>query len=194
MVARVGDFLRASLRDGGATCLLRDEIELARSYVEIQRLRFEGAIDAELAVAPGLGGRAVPRLVLQPLVENAIKHTMVGPERPLVLRIEAMPHGDGLRLQVANSRGGNEPPSDGTGRGLDLVRSRLALLYGDAASLSVDESDPAWYRVFVILPAQGRRPPAPPWSRRRDRAHPDRDRGRRAARAAKARAAGRGPG
>lgn len=157
MIARVGDFLRASLRDGGAVCVLRDELELARSYVEIQRLRFEGAIDVQVAVAPGLDGRLVPRLVLQPLVENAIKHTMVRPEQPLSLRIEAMPHLDGMRLQVANSRGCGQPPSDGTGRGLDLVRSRLALLHGDAASLSVDESDPAWYRVCVSLPAQ---PPA----------------------------------
>jgi signal transduction histidine kinase len=159
MIARVGDFLRASLREGGAVCALRDEFDLARSYVEIQKLRFEGAIDARVDVAPGLDGRPVPRLVLQPLVENAIKHTMARPERPLSLRIEAMPHGDGVRLQVANSRDGERPPSDGTGRGLALVRSRLALLYGDAASIAVDESDPAWYRVFVSLPAQ---PPAAP--------------------------------
>lgn len=154
MIARVGDFLRASLREEGPVASLREEIDLARSYLEIQRLRFEGAIDARVDVPPALEGRRVPRLLLQPLVENAIKHTAARPERPLVIRVAAGTAGGGLWIEVANSRGEAPPRADGAGRGLALVRERLALHFGEAASLAVHESDPAWYRVRVDLPAE----------------------------------------
>ena len=154
MIARVGDFLRASLREDGPESSLREELDLARSYLEIQRLRFEGAIDARVEVPPALEGRRVPRLVLQPLVENAIKHTMARPESPLAIRVTAGSDGAGLRIEVANSRGDAPPRADGAGRGLALVRERLALHFGEAAALEVDESDAAWFRVRLRLPAE----------------------------------------
>lgn len=153
MIARVGDFLRESLRDVEPMSTLRDELGLVRSYLEIQRIRFEGAIEAHESVAAGLEACPVPRLVLQPLVENAVRHTMAHPGRPLVIHIEADAPAGGLRLRVSNSRNAEQPLSRGTGRGHALVRSRLALLGGEGASLAVDDSDPGWYRVTVCLPA-----------------------------------------
>jgi len=155
MIARVGDFLRASLRGDGAMSTLREEFDLVRAFVEIQRLRFEGALRPRLSLPDGLGDRPVPCLVLQPLVENAIKHSMVRPGRPLELHVEAMATDEGLLLRVSNSRGGEPPPArDGAGRGLALVRERLALHFGPQASLEIDEADAGWYRVSVRLPAR----------------------------------------
>lgn len=157
MIARVGDFLRASLRsDAGTLTTLQEEFDLVRDFVAIQSIRFEGALRADLRLAPGTAGFRVPRLLLQPLVENAIKHGMVRPEKPLQLVVEAVPAEDGARVTVANTRPVPAPGSAaslaGPGRGLALVRDRLALHYGTAARVEADSSDPQWFRVNVFLP------------------------------------------
>lgn len=156
MIARVGDFLRASLRsEAGTFATLQEEFDLVRGFVAIQSIRFEGALRADLRLAPGIAGFRVPRLLLQPLVENAIKHGMVQPQMPLELRVEAVPARDGARVAVANTRADPAPgggAAAGAGRGLLLVRERLALHYGPAARIETDSSDPQWFRVAVFLP------------------------------------------
>ena len=156
MIARVGDFLRAALEGAGhATATVREELALVRAYLAIQAIRFEGAIDVEIAEAPGTGGARVPRLLLQPIVENAVKHTMVRPATPLQIRIATAAAGAGLSIRIANSRNADpqRPASGGTGKGLDIVRNRLALHYGSAARLDMAENDAAWFVVTLVLPA-----------------------------------------
>ena len=141
MIARVGDFLRSSLRSDRPWSTLGEEIDLAERYLEIQRIRFEGALVSTATVAPGLAATPVPRLLLQPIVENAVKHTMARPGSPVALRIEASVEGESVRIEVANSRPDAPPPADGTGRGLALVRERLVASRGDL-SLAGSFGDP----------------------------------------------------
>ncbi len=156
MIARIGDFLRAALEGAGhQTATLSEELALVRAYLAIQAIRFEGAIDVVIAEAPGTGGTRVPRLLLQPIVENAVKHSMVRPATPLSIRIATAAAGEGLSIRIANSRspGVQGSATGGTGKGLDIVRNRLALHYGSAARLAIAEDDAAWYVVTLVLPA-----------------------------------------
>jgi hypothetical protein len=140
MVARIGDFLRAALdHDGEAGINLGEELRLAELYLAIQRVRFGGGIEVAVDVPAALRTARVPHLVLQPLVENAVKHGAVRPGAPLHVRIAAAVGDGALQISVANSVAGPVAAANpGIGHGLDLVRQRLALLFGDAAALSVD--------------------------------------------------------
>jgi two-component system, LytTR family, sensor kinase len=155
MIARLGDFLREALRvDAAAMTTLGQELALASDYLAIQALRFESALQVEVDVAPALHGLAVPRLLLQPLVENAVKHGMVLPQAPLGLLIQARLVGERLQLSVVNSGHDRRPQAPGLGLGLPLVRERLRLQYGERASLEAAPTPDGGFFVRLDLPAE----------------------------------------
>jgi len=136
VVSRLGDLLRLSLKHTGQHELpLREELEFLGHYVEIQRSRFRERLQVEVdAPADTLEG-LVPTFVLQPLVENAVRHGIEPRTGPGQVWVRAARAGERLVLEVAdNGPGLAEPPPGGTGngRGIGLAntRARLEQLYG----------------------------------------------------------------
>jgi signal transduction histidine kinase len=134
MIARLGDFLRLTLRNGaGAEVPLVEEMHFVRCYLGIEELRFRDRLTTRIEVAPDVEKVLVPNLVLQPLVENAIRHgidRVVGAGQ-IVIRAERV-EGDRVRLEVSDNGPGlqGEPQSKDSGVGLANTAARLQALYG----------------------------------------------------------------
>jgi LytS/YehU family sensor histidine kinase len=142
MIASLGDLLRASL-DTRATqeIPLDRELELLAHYLEIESIRFSDRLTIAVDVAPGLNHYLVPTFLLQPLVENAVRHGVAVRTVPSRIRVVAEPAGDELVLSVWN----DGPPIDAgrlqEGVGLATTRDRLQRLYGDAGGLTLRNHD-----------------------------------------------------
>ena len=129
----LGDLLRAVLStDGDARVSLAQEIDWAERYLRIERLRFENRLQTELHIDPSVAGALVPALVLQPFVENAVRHGVESHSGATVVSIAANRQGDDLCLTVRDASDSAEPRSvrRGFGLGLESTRERLAQLYG----------------------------------------------------------------
>ena len=123
-----------------------------------EELRFGDRLQCCISADPHLLSQPVPRFLLQPLVENALKFGQASSAAPLQLQIELQRCGDALQLQVINSGRLGEPPAAdgrGVGFGLDSLRQRLRLHYGSRASFSLQESDTTVSAV-VHLPLSSR--------------------------------------
>jgi signal transduction histidine kinase len=156
MCLELAEFLRESLRLGGvATIPLAAELRLAERYLGIERVRFGSRLRVERDVDGGAEACAVPALVLQPLVENAVRHGIAQLVQGGTLRIGARCSGGRLCLTVENPAC-VEPAPGGSGLGLANVRQRLAALYGQDASLDARMAGGA-FRVELTMPAS----PAP---------------------------------
>lgn len=141
MVTEFSEFLRYSLLpNNSGTVPLRDEIDAVRSYLAIEKIRFEEKLDVTFEVEKEAEDVRVPIFLVHPLVENAIKHGMKNDAAPLRVRLTAQTKGKGIYIEVANSGRLNDGSShDGTGIGLKNVRERLARLYGDKGKVSLVE-------------------------------------------------------
>ncbi|RZL34115.1 MAG: sensor histidine kinase [Rubrivivax sp.] len=138
MLDRLIDFLRATLQASRATeHALADEFERLSDYLALMQLRMGERLSVQLDLPAELSGIAIPPLLLQPLVENAIKHGLEPHVNGGELRVSAARDGGRLVLQVADSGAGlataHASSPVGTGFGLTQVRERLAQRYGDAA-------------------------------------------------------------
>jgi len=153
MIARLGDFLRLTLDTAAAQEVpLRQEIEFLNCYLEIERIRFRDRLTTRLDVDPRALECRVPNLILQPIVENAIRHGVAPRSAPGRVEIRAERKGGSLRLQVRdNGRGIQEAacPTKGGGVGLSNTRARLRQLYGGAHRFEV-ENDPAGGAVVTL--------------------------------------------
>lgn len=136
MAIALGEFLRHSLRLGALTAVpLQQEIDLVAQYLSIEQVRFGDRLQVRIAVQPEAGASRVPPLLLQPLVENAIKHGVAGLLEAGLLSIEAQRDGTHCRVTVVNAFDPEAQPRTGTGTGLRNVRDRLAAHFGASASL-----------------------------------------------------------
>lgn len=159
-------FLRRSLRLADRdTVPLADELEAARSYLAIERVRFGDRLRLDEAIEPGVEALPVPPLILQPLVENAVKHGIAQRLDGGTVRLEAARRGGDLLLAVVNDlddEAGGAGASraahrDGHGIGLANVRRRLDAAYGHRARLAAAPG-PDGFRAELVLPAGA--PPA----------------------------------
>ena len=159
MLARLGDFLRATLDLGHAhEVTLAEELALTDAYLEIEKARLGDRLQLNWRVGPGLLGARVPYLLLQPLVENAIRHG-IAPRRGSG-RLEIEITGEAARLQVRISNdlpaGSDGASGTGTGRteavGLRNVGDRLSRLYPGAYDLHAGLRDDGRYHVALALP------------------------------------------
>jgi LytS/YehU family sensor histidine kinase len=139
MLLRLSELLRALLEDReGQEVALERELELLDLYLGIQRVRFKDRLATRIYVEPDLFDAAVPPLILQPLVENAIQHGIGRHVGSDTIEIDARRDGDALLLEVRNSNSVLEStPQAPSGHGIGLSNTRLRLreLYGDAASI-----------------------------------------------------------
>jgi signal transduction histidine kinase len=156
MLSRVGDFLRLTLtapvRDEVA---LADEIDYVRQYLDIERVRFGDRLRTEVDVAPDAWEAAVPSFVLQPLIENAVRHAIAPREAGGTIVIEAKRAGDVLRVAIIDDGPGvrEESRANGNSRiGLTNTRERLREMYGDRARLELSNGDGAGTRATVEIP------------------------------------------
>lgn len=155
MLDALGDFLRASLHaDPMADVSLAEEIDVIDAYLGIESVRFGERLSIAIEIAPGLSDWEVPNFILQPLVENAVKHGVAATRGPAELRIEVVREAGALLLKVTNTGpvdGEPHEPRPGTGIGLANIRQRLAIRYGDSARLESGPVDGGW-RSEIRLP------------------------------------------
>jgi len=131
MILRLGDLLRAAMDLTGRPVIsLADEVNLLQAYLDIQQIRFRDRLSVSIEVPRDLERAAVPNLILQPLVENAIKHGADRQIGPTMIRVAAARSKDGLALEVSNSGSPNgRLPDLVEGMGMRNTRARLAELY-----------------------------------------------------------------
>jgi len=156
VVAQLGDLLRTVLESAMTQEVpLGKELEFIRGYLEIERIRFRDRLSVQWDLQPDLLDASVPHLILQPLVENALRHGIAPQERAGVLMISAQAWNDVLELAVTdNGDGLADGPLGNTTGGVGLANTRLRLhqLYGDAASLEVTNAPRGGVRARLWLP------------------------------------------
>ncbi|MBV8687378.1 MAG: histidine kinase [Alphaproteobacteria bacterium] len=157
MIVNLSTFFRSSLAlDPGADVDLADEIEFQKLYLDIEKVRFPRRLEVRFDVPAELRGARVPPLLLQPLVENAIKHAVARTSEPVVLTIAAREEDSSLILSVENDRGPapGAAPGAGTGVGLANVCERLAARFGGAADCEAGPLPGGGYRVTLTMPLE----------------------------------------
>jgi signal transduction histidine kinase len=156
MVARLSDFLRLTLDQGtDVEVPLAEEMDFVRRYLHIQQIRFGDRLATTFDVDADTLSACVPPLLLQPLVENAVRHGVMPREDGGTVTVEARRVGHTLHLRVADD--GPGPPSDAdldasAGIGLPNVRKRLHALYGDDHRFRLDRADGGGCIVSIECP------------------------------------------
>ncbi|MBT2748755.1 MULTISPECIES: histidine kinase [unclassified Lysobacter] len=155
MVVGLGGLLRQSI-DGGATqqTTLGEQIELVEDYVAIEQVRLGPRLCFHLDVDESLSSVVVPRLLLQPLVENAIRYAVVPRLKPGSIRVTAQRHENRLILEVCDDGSGEAAATPGHGVGLASTRARLQCLYGDDFRFEVETSLRSGTCVHIDIPMQ----------------------------------------
>lgn len=133
MITQLSEFLRYSLLNESAKKIpLGEEIEAVRNYLAIEKIRFEDKLEINFEIEKRAEDFKVPSFLLNPLVENAVKHGLTSSAKPLRINISASVSGDRLILEVSNSGSLNGAANgNGTKIGLKNVRERLEKLFGD---------------------------------------------------------------
>lgn len=157
IITRLGDLLRMSLTSNGAQeVALRQELEFVEKYADIQRTRFRDRLSIRLEADPDALDAMVPSLILQPLVENSIRHGVERREEAAVIEVRARRQGDRLILTVVDDGPGFPDdvltPVPGRGLGLSNTRARLWALYGEAGKLAVGTAPKGGAVVTLDLP------------------------------------------
>lgn len=152
MTSRLGDFLRMTLEAGQAPEIsLAQELTFLRHYLDIEQIRFGSRLTVIEEVDPALLGVKVPNLILQPLVENALRHGLAAREQGGTLTLRAEQVAGNLRLQVVDS-GCGLPANPTFGIGLSNVFRRLAQHFGAAGSLTLTPAPGGGTCASVVLP------------------------------------------
>jgi two-component system, LytTR family, sensor kinase len=155
MICSLGDLLRLSLAGQDLPeATLRRELEFLELYLDIQKVRFQDQLVTDIDVAADVLDARVPYLLLQSLVENAIKHGVARRTGCGKVEICACREPDTVCVKVTNDNGtfDYEREQDRLGIGLDNIRSRLRILYGFKGRLSVQELSNGQFQVVVRIP------------------------------------------
>lgn len=166
MVEALGFLLRNSISLGDPLIPLREELGLVESYVTIQKFRFEERLEFDTDIPEALKGRAIPKLTLQPLLENAINYAVepsMSPCRIVIRARETLEQG--LLLTVEDSGPGMDPrmlerlrsgEARGQGRGIGLLNidERVKIAFGEAYGVRVESEPGRGTRVTLVLPAE----------------------------------------
>jgi sensor histidine kinase YesM len=156
MLARLSDLLRCVLDDMEAQEVpLSRELEYLKLYLSIEQVRFQDRLRVEIAVDPEVLDAAVPHMVLQPIVENAIRHGIGKSSTAGRIQISACRAGDKLEIKVQDDGPGLASNHTQTrGIGLANTRARLNQLYGDSARLSVENGEQGGVAATMLLPCR----------------------------------------
>jgi two-component system, LytTR family, sensor histidine kinase AlgZ len=154
MCIRLSDFLRNTLRLGEKVSIpFSDEIALVRTYLEVEQVRFGPRLHVEQYIQPECDACVVPPLLLQPLVENAIKHGIAGLVEGGYIRIEGKCAAGTLSVAVQNNFDPDSPPPKRSGLGLANVRNRIHARHGDRGRMTVTVAGTV-HTVELLLPCE----------------------------------------
>src|SRR6476646_2114548 len=157
MLARLSSFLRYTLaNEPTAKVTLAQEVETLKLYLEIEKMRFEDRLRPHFRIEPETIGARLPSLLLQPLIENAIKYAVTPAENGADMWITASREGQAVRIEVADS-GGEEAAAElaaspSTGVGLANIRDRLAQAYGGSHRFETRKNDKGGFSVILEIP------------------------------------------
>ena len=156
-IVGMGDLLRRSLSSSQRSVLpLSEELASLGTYVDLEKIRLRERLEVEVRVDDDALVLDVPNTILQPIVENSIRHGLRGRERGRIWITGRRENGT-LELLVDDDGRGPSLPLPPLGHGLGNVRARMARLYGDAAGVSLEERPGGGARVRLWLPAYGTR-------------------------------------
>ena len=151
-------YLRAVLpqmRDPARTTTLGREADMVRAYLDLLKMRMEERLTVDFQIPAGLRSAVFPPMMLQSLVENAIKHGLERKAEGGTLQVLAEIADNRLRVTVADDGlGFGAMPSDGTGLGLQSIRERLTLLYQNQGYLEIVPNQPTGVRSTIEVPYQ----------------------------------------
>jgi two-component system, LytTR family, sensor histidine kinase AlgZ len=154
MCLGLASFLRQSLAVGERTSIpVGEELSLARSYLDVERIRFGKRLAVEESVEPSGEDCMVPPLLLQPLVENAVVHGIATLAEGGAVRLEASRSGNRLRIVIENPFDPDAPSRRSSGLGLKMVRDRLAALYGPDAMFAARRLE-GRHLAVISIPAR----------------------------------------
>jgi signal transduction histidine kinase len=158
MISRLGDFLRMTLESGGAMeVTLQQELEFLNGYLEIERIRFQDRLTTNIEVDPEVLNVLVPNLILQPIVENAMRHA-ISRTNAGVVEITAAARNGSLRIEVKDNGPGiiSEPKAimsrNSRGLGLANTQARLTGLYGANARFELRNRPAGGLTVMLEVP------------------------------------------
>ncbi len=158
MIARLGDFLRLTLENSGAQEVsLQKELEFLRCYLEIERVRFQDRLTTHMEIDSRALDTPVPNLILQPIVENALRHGIAPRSTPGRIEISAKRKNGSLRIEVQDNGPGISAISKPNGRlreglGLANTRARLRQLYGAEHSFELSDAPGGGLLVALEIP------------------------------------------
>lgn len=156
-VTKLAEFLRYTLdQDPSKKVTVAKEVEALNLYLDIEKLRFDSRLRIVFLVQPEASRMLLPSLLLQPLLENAIKYAASPREEGALIRILARVNGEFLELEVADDGPGivdTERLTNGRGVGVRNTRERLQVLYGERSSVNVENAHPG-LRVVLRFPAE----------------------------------------
>lgn len=164
MVRSLGKLFRASITGNKDLIPLFEELEFLDNYIQIQKIRFKERLDFQICTPPSLASIQIPKLCIQPLVENAIKYSMECSDETCVIRVNITEEAEYYRIQVSNSGSSFEEnllthlqqkttQPQGSGVGLLNINSRLQLLYGEQYGLHIHNED-GMAIVILRIPKQ----------------------------------------
>ncbi|WP_236025557.1 sensor histidine kinase [Algoriphagus oliviformis] len=152
MVLQLSEFLRGTIRkDSKSWIPLSEELNYLRMYLDIERVRFGHRLQVDFEVEPELETVKIPQLLIQPLVENAIKHGLYGMTGSVRIDLKCERQENYLALEISNPFDAEAAVPEGTGFGLSSVERRLYLLFGRKDLLSTEASD-GLFRVTLKIP------------------------------------------
>jgi len=156
MLARLSSFLRYTLaNEPTAKVTLAQEVETLKLYLEIEKMRFEDRLRPHFKIESETIGARLPSLLLQPLIENAIKYAVTPAENGADIWITAKPEGQAVRIEVAdngNGEGAEISATQSTGVGLANIRDRLSQAYGGAHRFETRQNDRGGFSVIIEIP------------------------------------------
>lgn len=153
LLERLTSLLRVSLsRTRRAAGTLGDELAVVRAYLEIQALRMAGRMTYDVQVDPGLESVSMPPLLVQPLVEHAVRHGIEPAAAGGRIVVRAEGTGDTVRIRVTDNGVGSHPETAGRADGIAQVRERLHAMFGERGRLVLTEMPEGGSRVDLRIP------------------------------------------
>jgi sensor histidine kinase YesM len=154
ILVRLSDLLRMTLDKNKAhEVALKQELDFLKSYLEIEQMRFQDRLSVHMAIDPKTLNARVPDLILQPLVENAIRHGIAPRALPGVVEIRSAQINGDLRLEVRdNGNGFDSEPNTDKGLGISNTKARLEQLYGDRHQFEIGNLDGGGVVVNITIP------------------------------------------
>ena len=153
MIARLSDLLRSTIdRKGTDEISLRDELALLQRYLDIMQIRFQDRLVIDVQTEEAALDGLVPNLILQPLLENALQHAAANMESAARIEVRALREEGVLRVTIHDNGPGLSSVQSVGGVGLRNSRQRLEQLYGDAASLRVENANEGGVIATLTVP------------------------------------------